>query len=57
MGMPTWKLKTLWNRVRRTVEEWMDGEESPEASDASLMFHLVVFTPLLIGVLALMRKT
>lgn len=54
--MQTGKFKTLWNRLRRTFEEWMDDDESSEAADPSLMFHLVVSTPLLIFVLALMRK-
>jgi hypothetical protein len=55
--MREWSLKSAWKRVRRRVEAWMDDEEpSDDAADPALMVHLVVTTPLLICILALMRK-
>jgi hypothetical protein len=57
--MREWKLKSAWKRVRHSVAKWMgDDHDDPsdEAADPAFIFHLIVTTPLLIYVLALMRK-
>jgi hypothetical protein len=54
--MSRWNPKAVWGRVRRTVESWMKDDEGAEASDPDFLFHLIVTTPILFGVLAVVRR-
>lgn len=50
----------LWRRLLDTFDRWLDddAEGREEASeDPSLMFHLTLTAPLVIGILALVRRT
>ena len=50
----------LWRRLLETVDRWLDedSEAREEASeDPSLMFHLMLTAPLVIGILILVRRT
>jgi hypothetical protein len=54
--MSEWNPKAVWGRVCRTVKNWMSEDEDSDAADPDLLFHLVVTTPILFGVLAVMRR-
>jgi hypothetical protein len=45
----------VWNRLLRTVEKWIDGEDSAESSEA-FMFRLLISTPFLLFLLVVMRN-
>ena len=52
------KPKTLWEELRRAIDDWMGGErdgEGEQADDPSLLFHLSFTAPLLIAAIALAR--
>ena len=46
--------KTLWRELCEAVKDWM--EEEP-ADDPALLFHLAFTAPLLIGLIAMLRRT
>lgn len=52
--MNDWSPKSWWERLRRTVEGWMD--EDMETDDATAMFHLLFAAPLFIALLILIRR-
>jgi hypothetical protein len=55
-AMRDWKPKSLWDELRRAFHGWMEddeGEQREQASDPSLMFHLVFTAPLLLGLYAM----
>ena len=52
--MNDWSPKSWWERLRRTVEGWMD--EDMEADDGSMLFHFLFVAPLLIAFLFLIRR-
>lgn len=58
--MADWKPKDLWNELRRAIDDWMapgdDREEGEQAGDPTLLFHLCFTAPLVIGVLAMLRR-
>jgi hypothetical protein len=57
--MPDWNPKHLWNELRRRIDDWMVRDEDGEgeqADDPTLLFHLCFTAPMVIGVLAMMRR-
>jgi hypothetical protein len=50
----------LWRRLLSAVDRWLDedSEGREEASeDPSLMYHLMLTAPLVIGLLVVVRRT
>jgi hypothetical protein len=57
--MADWNPKHLWEDLRRAIDEWMVPDEDGEgeqADDPTLLFHLCFTAPLVIGVLAMLRR-
>lgn len=54
--MKPWNPKTMWQRVQRSVRDWMEPEEAEAEPDPSLVFHLTFTMPLVIGVLVALRQ-
>jgi hypothetical protein len=57
--MADWNPKHLWEDLRRAIDDWMAGDEDGEgeqAGDPSLLFHLAFTAPLVLGVLAMLRR-
>jgi hypothetical protein len=52
--MSDWSPKSLWDRLRRTIEDAMD--EDADVDDASIAFHLLFIAPLFIGLVALLWR-
>lgn len=52
--MSDWSPKTLWDRMRRTLEGWMDPDD--EVDEASMLFHLMFLAPLFIAFVLLVRR-
>jgi hypothetical protein len=61
--MDHWQPERVWESVRRRVREWWgaddghDAESNEEEADPTLLFHLSVTAPIVIGLLILMRRT
>ena len=56
--------KDVWENLLRTVAGWLDDDAVPsdhdldeEEADPSLMFQLLVMAPLLLGLVALSRRS
>ena len=47
-------LLVLWDRLRRTVEGWMD--EDVDVDDPTLAFHIFVAAPFFLAIVILMRR-
>jgi hypothetical protein len=57
--MADWNPKDLWDELRRAIDDWMapgEDQEGEQAGDPSLLFHLCFTAPLVIGVLAMLRR-
>ena len=57
--MADWNPKHLWEDLRRAIDDWMARDEDGEgeqADDPSLLFHLAFTAPLVLGVLAMLRR-
>ena len=60
--MADWQPGRVWESVRQRVLEWIGADDPHDASsnedeaDPTLMFHLAVTAPVVIGVLILMRR-
>jgi len=52
--MSDWSPKSLWDRLRRTIEDAMD--EEADVDDTSILFHLLFVAPLFIGLIAVFRR-
>ena len=52
--MSDWSPESLWERLRRALEGWMD--EEIDADDPSVLFHLLFLAPLLIAMVILARR-
>ena len=52
--MSEWSPQSLWDRLRRTWEGWMD--EDIDVDDPSILFHLLFATPFLIAFVILARR-
>ena len=61
--MNDWQPGQVWESVRRRVRAWWgtdeghDAESNEEEADPSMLFHLSVSAPIVIGLLILMRRT
>jgi hypothetical protein len=61
--MDDWQPAQVWESVRRRVREWWgadkgrDAESNEDEVDPTMMFHLSVSAPIVIGLLILMRRT
>jgi hypothetical protein len=53
--MSDWNPKSFWDELKRTFQGWTEDDEE-QSSDPTLLFHLMFTAPLLIGVLAMIRK-
>ncbi|HUP29998.1 MAG TPA: hypothetical protein VM122_07495 [Usitatibacter sp.] len=55
------KQESLWNQFLRAFDHWLDGESEEETEEASedptLLYHLMFIAPLVIGFLAMARRT
>lgn len=55
--------ESLWGQLLRAVNQWLDDEDDEQPSeeeaseDPSLMFHLMLTAPVVIGILAIVRRT
>ena len=57
--MRDWKPKSLWDELRRALHGWMkddEGEQREQASDPSLMFHMIFTAPVLLGLFVMMTR-
>lgn len=49
--------ETLWDQLLRAFDDWLGDEDDEQAGDdPSLMFHLMLTAPLIIGLLLLARR-
>ena len=53
--MRNWDPKSLWEELRRTLQGWTHDDEE-QSSDPTLLFHLMLTAPLLIGILAMVKR-
>ena len=53
--MSNWNPKGLWDELKRAFGGWNDDDDE-QSSDPTLLFHLMFLAPLLLGVLAMIRK-
>jgi hypothetical protein len=53
--------ESLWNQFLRAFDHWLDDERDDDGEEASedpaLMYHLMFTAPLVIGFLAIVRRT
>jgi hypothetical protein len=60
--MADWQPGGIWESLRQRVLDWIGADDARDASpdedevDPTLMFHLAVTAPVVIGVLVLMRR-
>ncbi len=55
--MRNWNPRRLWNEVREALLSWLDADDDEEqAKDPSLLFHLLFSVPLLLALLATLRR-
>lgn len=57
--MKDWDPKSLWQQLRRRLDDWMEGEvegDPEQADDPTLLFHLCFTTPFVIGLLMMVRR-
>jgi hypothetical protein len=53
--MKDWDPKSLWDELRRTLQGWMNEDEE-QSSDPTLLFHMMVTAPLVIGLLIMVSR-
>ena len=53
--MANWNPKSLWDELKRTFER-DEADDDEQSSDPTLLFHLMLTAPLLIGLLAMARR-
>jgi hypothetical protein len=49
--------KTLWDQLRQALDTWMGGEPEEGEEDPTLLFHLCLTAPLLIGLVSMLRRS
>ena len=55
--------ESLWGQLLRAVNHWLDDDDDEHSSeeeaseDPSLMFNLMFIAPIVIGILAIVRRT
>lgn len=51
------KRESLWDQLLRAFDDWLDdGDEEQASDDPSLLYHLMLTAPLIIGLLAIARR-
>ena len=53
--MSDWNPKSLWDELKRTFER-DNSDDEEQSSDPTLLFHMMFTAPLVIGVLAMVRR-
>jgi hypothetical protein len=53
--MSDWNPKGLWDELKRTFQGASDDDEE-QSGDPTLLYHMMFTAPLLIGLLAMIRK-
>ena len=53
--MSHWDPKSLWDELKRTLQGPSDDDEE-QSTDPTLLFHMLLTAPILIGLLAMVRK-
>ena len=53
--MGDWNPKGLWDELKRTFQSASDDDDE-QSGDPTLLFHMMLTAPLLIGLLAMIRK-
>jgi hypothetical protein len=53
--MSHWDPKSLWDELKRTFQSSSDDDEE-QSTDPTLLFHMMFTAPILIGLLAMVRK-
>lgn len=46
----------IWDEVREAIDEWMGGDPEQRDDDPALLFHLLLAAPLLMGLVAMLRR-
>lgn len=52
--MSDWSPKSLWDRMRRTLEGWMDRDA--EVDEAAMFFYLAYVAPIFLAFVLLVRR-
>ena len=53
--MSHWNPKSLWDELKRTFAR-EDPDDEEQSGDPTLLFHMMLTAPLLIGILAMVRR-
>jgi hypothetical protein len=53
--MSQWDPKSLWDELKRTFR-WSSDDDEEQSTDPTLLFHMIFTAPILIGLLAMVRK-
>jgi hypothetical protein len=48
--------KTLWDELRQAFDDWMGNDPEQAEDDPSLLFHLLLTAPLLMGLVMILRR-
>ena len=54
--MRDWSPRTLWHSLCEAVKEWMGECDPDEGDDPALLLPLAVLAPLLLGLIAMLRR-
>jgi len=54
--MRDWSPRTLWHSLCEAVKEWMGERDPDDEEDPALLFHLAFLAPLLLGLIAMLRR-
>lgn len=46
----------IWDELRQAIDEWMGDDPEPGDDDPALLFHLMLTAPLLLGLIAMLRR-
>ena len=61
--MDNWEPGRVWRTVRERVQAWwddgdaQDSQSNEDEADATMLMHMSVTAPIVIGLLILMRRT
>lgn len=53
--MRDWNPRAVWHELRDALKDWIEGRRD-NVKDPSLLLHLALTAPLLIGLVALFRR-
>lgn len=54
--MRDWSPRSLWHALRDTVERWMGEGDPDDEVDPALLLHLAFTAPLLLALVAMLRR-